>query len=106
VTVTNKLKLPRLKRRIGRMLLPVVALMLFIAPIAEGRERERSAGIRSSGSPSSEVRSKSPAPKGKTSRGPSVKPKGSGGRVQVRGYTRKDGTYVAPHTRRAPRKRK
>lgn len=25
--------------------------------------------------------------------------------VQVRGYTRKDGTYVAPHTRSAPRKR-
>jgi len=28
---------------------------------------------------------------------------GSGGSVNVRGYTRKDGTYVRPHTRRAPR---
>ena len=28
----------------------------------------------------------------------------SGGTVQVRGYTRKDGTYVQPHTRSAPRK--
>jgi hypothetical protein len=25
-----------------------------------------------------------------------------GGRVSVKGYTRKDGTYVAPHTRAAP----
>jgi hypothetical protein len=30
---------------------------------------------------------------------------GSGGRVSVRGYTRKDGTYVRPHTRSAPRRR-
>lgn len=29
----------------------------------------------------------------------------SGGTVQVKGYTRKNGTYVAPHTRSAPRKR-
>jgi len=29
----------------------------------------------------------------------------SGGRVYVRGYTRKDGTYVAPYTRSAPRRR-
>ncbi|WP_316827834.1 hypothetical protein [Pedobacter miscanthi] len=28
----------------------------------------------------------------------------SGGTVQVKGYTRKDGTYVRPHTRSAPRK--
>lgn len=28
----------------------------------------------------------------------------SGGTVHVKGYTRKDGTYVRPHTRRAPRK--
>jgi hypothetical protein len=27
-----------------------------------------------------------------------------GGPVQVRGYTRKDGTYVRPHTRSAPRR--
>jgi len=26
------------------------------------------------------------------------------GTVQVRGYTRKDGTYVSPHTRSAPRR--
>jgi tetratricopeptide (TPR) repeat protein len=30
---------------------------------------------------------------------------GTGGPVHVRGYTRKDGTYVAPHTRSAPRRR-
>lgn len=29
----------------------------------------------------------------------------SGGSVQVKGYTRKDGTYVKPHTRSAPRRR-
>ena len=29
----------------------------------------------------------------------------SGGTVQVKGYTRKNGTYVAPHTRSAPRRR-
>lgn len=27
---------------------------------------------------------------------------GKGGSVSVKGYTRKDGTYVAPHTRSAP----
>ena len=31
-------------------------------------------------------------------------PTNSGGTVQVRGYYRKDGTYVRPHTRRAPRR--
>lgn len=31
---------------------------------------------------------------------------GSGGRVYVRGYTRKNGTYVQPHTRSAPRRRR
>jgi hypothetical protein len=30
--------------------------------------------------------------------------KSSGGSVQVKGYTRKDGTYVRPHTRSAPRR--
>lgn len=29
----------------------------------------------------------------------------SGGTVNVKGYTRKNGTYVAPHTRSAPRRR-
>lgn len=29
----------------------------------------------------------------------------AGGSVQVKGYTRKNGTYVAPHTRSAPRRR-
>ncbi len=33
---------------------------------------------------------------------PSVK-KSPGREVHVRGYTRKDGTYVAPHTRSAPK---
>ena len=28
------------------------------------------------------------------------------GRVQVKGYYRKDGTYVRPHTRKSPTKRK
>lgn len=28
----------------------------------------------------------------------------TGGTVQVKGYTRKDGTYVKPHTRSAPRR--
>ena len=29
----------------------------------------------------------------------------TGGTVQVKGYTRKDGTYVRPHTRSAPRRK-
>ena len=29
----------------------------------------------------------------------------SGGTVNVKGYTRKDGTYVRPHTRSAPRRK-
>jgi len=29
----------------------------------------------------------------------------SGGTVHVKGYTRKDGTYVRPHTRSAPKRR-
>ena len=36
---------------------------------------------------------------------PSTPSGGSGGTVHVRGYTRKDGTYVQPHTRSAPRGR-
>jgi len=28
-----------------------------------------------------------------------------GGSVQVKGYTRKDGTYISPHSRSAPRRR-
>lgn len=32
-------------------------------------------------------------------------PSSSGGTVQVKGYYRKDGTYVRPHTRRAPRRK-
>ncbi|MBC7933521.1 MAG: thermonuclease family protein [Rubrivivax sp.] len=32
-------------------------------------------------------------------------PASTGGTVNVRGYYRKDGTYVRPHTRRAPRKK-
>jgi hypothetical protein len=35
----------------------------------------------------------------------SGKSKSSGGSVYVRGYTRKDGTYVQPHTRSSPRSR-
>lgn len=37
--------------------------------------------------------------------GSSVSSSYSGGRVQVRGYYRKNGTYVSPHTRSAPRRR-
>ncbi len=36
---------------------------------------------------------------------PSVAPSTSGGPVQVRGYRRRDGTYVRPHTRSRPRSR-
>lgn len=32
-------------------------------------------------------------------------PPQSGGSVQVHGYTRSNGTYVAPHTRSAPSRR-
>ena len=33
----------------------------------------------------------------------SAAPRSAGGPVQVRGYYRRDGTYVHPHTRRRPR---
>lgn len=33
---------------------------------------------------------------------PAVSGSSAGGEVQVRGYTRSDGTHVAPHTRSAP----
>jgi len=36
-------------------------------------------------------------------RAPAADTKSSGGTVQVKGYYRKDGTYVRPHTRRKPR---
>ena len=37
---------------------------------------------------------------------PSSSPsRSTGGPVQVKGYTRKDGTYVAPHTRKSPRRK-
>lgn len=43
---------------------------------------------------------------GVTVQGSSVpRPTNSGGTVNVRGYYRKDGTYVRPHTRSAPRRR-
>ncbi|MFD2941238.1 hypothetical protein [Flavobacterium notoginsengisoli] len=32
-------------------------------------------------------------------------PTSSGGSVRVKGYTRKDGTYVSPHTRSTPKRR-
>lgn len=34
------------------------------------------------------------------------KSKSTGGTVQVKGYYRKDGTYVRPHTRRAPSRKR
>lgn len=39
---------------------------------------------------------------GRSSGGRSSSSRSSGGRVSVRGYTRRDGTYVAPYTRSAP----
>jgi endonuclease YncB( thermonuclease family) len=56
---------------------------------ARGKDSKPNAVKRDSGSPSV-----SPAPA-----------RSSGGTVKVRGYTRKDGTYVRPHTRRAPRRK-
>lgn len=40
-----------------------------------------------------------------TSQYKSVPASSSGGSVQVKGYYRKNGTYVRPHTRNAPRRR-
>lgn len=36
---------------------------------------------------------------------PTVMPRSSGGSVRVKGYYRKDGTYVRSHSRKAPRRR-
>lgn len=36
---------------------------------------------------------------------PSSTKTSTGGTVQVKGYTRKNGTYVAPHTRSSPKRR-
>lgn len=38
--------------------------------------------------------------------GPSISPSGTGKTVYVRGYYRKNGTYVRPHYRRPPRRRR
>lgn len=35
---------------------------------------------------------------------PIAVPRSTGGPVRVKGYTRRDGTYVQPHTRRRPRR--
>lgn len=35
-----------------------------------------------------------------------VIPRSSGGSVRVKGYYRKDGTYVRPHSRKAPRRKR
>ncbi|SDJ98181.1 hypothetical protein [Flavobacterium noncentrifugens] len=48
---------------------------------------------------SSGYEKKSPGPAASSSHLP------SGKTVQVKGYTRKDGTYVRPHTRSAPRRK-
>jgi len=45
-----------------------------------------------------------PSPSTYVSSGSSSSSRSSGGNVYVRGYTRKDGTYVAPHTRSSPRR--
>lgn len=48
----------------------------------------------------------SPSNHNSTSNSSTVSPSRSGGgTVHVKGYTRKDGTYVRPHTRSAPRRR-
>jgi hypothetical protein len=54
--------------------------------------------ITANSSSSDEASTSSSSPAGKSSTSDSSKT------VQVRGYTRKDGTYVKPHTRSAPRK--
>lgn len=48
--------------------------------------------------------SPSSTPSRSYSSGSSTSTKSTGGTVQVKGYTRKDGTYVKPHTRSAPRR--
>jgi hypothetical protein len=63
----------------------VLAIILAIAALL------MTGGCASSGSPGSTA---APAALGPTTGGP----------VHVKGYFKKDGTYVKPHTRRSPRK--
>ena len=84
-----------MRRTLALLAVAMAASFVTFPPVARAESTGKAA----------EVASRSP---GMTSRKPSVKkkPSPSGGKVHVRGYTRRDGTYVAPHTRRAPRKRK
>jgi hypothetical protein len=54
--------------------------------------------------PASQPRAPSRADQESSSASSSSPGAASDGRVHVRGYTRRDGTYVAPHTRSAPRR--
>lgn len=69
---------------------------------------EREAGPADDGARVQAADSEDPSGQGDDPAGeaprPSARARSSGGPVRVRGYTRKDGTYVAPHTRRAPRR--
>ncbi len=50
------------------------------------------------------LRPKPPQPAEEVSDRPGLPTSSSGGTVHVRGYSRKDGTYVRPHTRSSPRR--
>jgi len=70
--------------RLGVLVTAVLTLLATAAPA--GAQRGGHGGFHSGGRSSSGYKSRS----------------GSDGSVHVRGYTRKDGSYVAPHDRRAP----
>jgi hypothetical protein len=73
-----------MKNRLFALAIASLAFLLFYSPEVIGR------GGENIGNPAfHEVKGK----------------KTSGGRVAVRGYTRKDGTYVRPHTRSAPKRK-
>ncbi len=71
-----------------RQIIVVIALLCSFAVAARGQSRSHHS--------SKPQTSKSHASKAKTKESKKNKP------VHVRGYTRKDGTYVAPHDRSAP----
>lgn len=71
---------------------------------ASGEEAEAAGYRAAKNCPDSAPRSSTTASSTEGNSGSAGSP-GSSGRVQVRGYYRKDGTYVRPHTRSAPRRR-
>jgi hypothetical protein len=88
---------------IGPTVREVIAAKRFFPTAAEATESQVAIGRSPDSSPAT---AGSGEPLGVVGTGSSGSGGGSDGSVYVKGYRRRDGTYVAPHTRRAPRSKK